>query len=112
WKGLRSRKLQSTLLLIAFTISYGVACVLLAVLTSFRARVAEDLSRIGWRVINVHPGLDLRSFFFSVLTPELVRELASAVEGDAASATLGTGLLPVPPRAPGAGHGNTRHATR
>lgn len=92
-RSLRARLLESLLLLFALTIAYGGAGLILSVLTSFRARVAEDLSGIGLRVINVHPALDFKSLLTRPLAPALLGELAAVTGGEAAGASLETALI-------------------
>jgi putative ABC transport system permease protein len=93
WRSFRARKLQSLLLFLSLAASYAAAGSVLAVLTSFRARVEEDLARIGWNVINVHANPDWKRFFASVLTAPLIEELAALAGGEAAPAVLETVLV-------------------
>lgn len=91
-RSFRSRLLQTSLLLLALTTSYAAATTMLAVLTSFRERVASDMRRVGWNVINIHPDPDPKRFLLSFITEPLVAELAGIAGGPHAVASLETTL--------------------
>lgn len=113
WRSFRARRLQSLLLFLALAASYAAAGFVLAVLTSFRARVEEDLAKVGWNVINVHANPDWKRFFTSLLSEPLIEELAALAGGEAAPAVLETVLVGPggeQPRVAGAGPGSGRHA--
>jgi putative ABC transport system permease protein len=92
-RSFRARRLQSLLLFLALAASYAAAGSVLAVLTSFRARVEEDLAKVGWNVINVHANPDWRRFLTSILTQPLIEELAAIAGGKAAPAVPETVLI-------------------
>jgi putative ABC transport system permease protein len=92
-RSFRARRLESLLLLLALAASYAAAGAVLAVLGSFRARVEEDLARVGWNVINVHANPDWKKFLTSILTGPLLDELAALAGGEAAPAVLETVLV-------------------
>jgi putative ABC transport system permease protein len=85
---LGKRKLESLLLAVALATAYAAAGTVLSVLSGFRARLAEDLSRIGWDVINVHPNPDWKLFLRSLLTDELIQDLARIAGGEWTAASL------------------------
>jgi putative ABC transport system permease protein len=110
-RSFRARKLQSLLLFLALAASYAAAGSVLAVLTSFRARVEEDLAKVGWNVINVHANPDWRRFLTSILSEPLIKDLAALAGGEAAPAVPETVLIQRAdePRGAEAGTGSGRH---
>ena len=99
-RSFRSRLLQTSLLVLALMASYGAATTVLAVLTSFRERLAADMRRVGWNVINVHPDPDPRRFLRSFITEPLVADLASIAGGPHTVASLETTLVSATPEVP------------
>jgi ABC-type antimicrobial peptide transport system permease subunit len=96
-RSFRSRLLQTSLLIIALMASYAAASTLLAVLTSLRERVAADMRRVGWNVINVHPDPDPRRLLRSFITEPLLAELAAIAGGPHTAASLETTLVSATP---------------
>ena len=99
-RSFRSRLLQTSLLVVALMASYGAATTVLAVITSFRERLAADMRRVGWNVINVHPDPDPRRFLRSFITEPLVAELAGIAGGPHTVASLETTLVSPTPEIP------------
>ena len=96
-RSFRSRLLQTCLLVLALMTSYGAASTVLSVITSFRERLAADMRRVGWNVINVHPDPDPRRFLRSFITEPLVADLASIAGGPHTVASLETTLVSLTP---------------